>query len=171
MQQHTFTNAQRIEDDTRRETELQSTLIKLGESEKRCEELQKQNNKLSDEAECAAQQLESHMEETQAEINQLDNMLSAALDQNAKITAEKDAKAQEEQKKNEKQMAEQKQQYNEMEQKLSDEKEELAQQFETYREIQQVIIINVCCLYLNNYKPSLICRRIWLNFKICCSRR
>ncbi|XP_034490331.1 zinc finger protein 853-like [Drosophila innubila] len=141
LQQHTFTNAQRIEEDIRRETELQSTLIKLGESEKRCEDLQKHFNKLSDEAECTVQQLESEMEEKQAEINELDEMLSSVLDRNEKKrlagTADQDAKAQEEQKKHESQMAEQKQQYNKMEQKLSLEKAELAQQFETYKEVQQ----------------------------------
>ncbi|XP_034490330.1 interaptin-like [Drosophila innubila] len=71
LQQHTFTNAQRIEEDIRRETELQSTLIKLGESEKRCEELQHRNNQLSNEAVITVQRFESELKEKQSKIDEL----------------------------------------------------------------------------------------------------
>ncbi|KAL7743589.1 hypothetical protein ACLKA6_013394 [Drosophila palustris] len=161
LQQQTVVNSQLNEQNVQREAELQSTLLKLGESETRCVELQKHKNQLSNEALSTAQRFESDLNEKQAKIDELyayissfkagedhlQSELKALKEANAKLVAERaeqDAYARRELIKLDSQKAELKKQLNEMEQqhlnitnKLSAEKTELAQQFGAFKEDQE----------------------------------
>ncbi|KAL7743588.1 hypothetical protein ACLKA6_013393 [Drosophila palustris] len=149
------------EQNVQREAELQSTLLKLGECETRCVELQKHKNQLSNEALSTAQRFESEMNEKQAKIDELyayisslkagedhlQSELKALKEANEKLVAERaeqDAYARRELNKLDSQKAEQKKHLNQMEQqhlnitnKLSAEKTELAQQFGAFKEAQE----------------------------------
>ncbi|KAM8721420.1 hypothetical protein ACLKA7_007315 [Drosophila subpalustris] len=161
LKQKELSQLQLSEQNVQREAELQSTLLKRGECETRCEDLQKHKIQLSNEALSTVQRFKSEMNEKQAKINELyayisslkagedhlQSELKALKEANEKLVAEKaeqDANARRELNKLDSQKAEQKRHLNEMEQqhlnitnKLSAEKSELAQQFGAFKEAQE----------------------------------
>lgn len=136
-----------IEEITRREVEMQSTLMYLDESEKRCEDLQQQNTRISEEALIKGinqmKEKNAELDKIRTHISSCNKLLKEANEKLVSSIAEQDAKYKQEQKNHESQMAAQKQKYNKIEQKLLAEKAELAHQLEVYKELQKVIIINM----------------------------
>ncbi|XP_034489650.1 uncharacterized protein MCAP_0864 [Drosophila innubila] len=159
--QKTATIAKHFEENIHQESELQSTLTKLGETEKRCETLQQQNIQLSNEAITTVQRFDGEMKKKQSKIDELNihiksiktsenNFLSeleALKETNKQLVtdrAKQDANARQALNEFENQMTEQKKLYNELEQQhlnitkeLTVEKTVLNQQLEDFRETQE----------------------------------